>query len=264
MCRASIIPWGQQQNPHPADTLPRLRAHVLAAFHALFHKHVPMELSQLVPAGEMAEVRWGGVESPGATGKAAQNPPPHQGPCTSRASPLSGSAGSDLPGDVGSQGPSAMAWRQCTSTGSALRGIILVIDKYGCITLMAPESGRLWGHWVPQNDLALLPEGSWSSGEECWSGHGVLGLPCARRGHPMQGKQALAKPWHTEHCFVDLTQEILFLVQEILFKGSWDRAVPLVGQGRPRGHVQILARDLPCHRFITITKALRYGHHNWD
>lgn len=157
-----------------------------------------------------------------------------------------------------------MAWGQCTSTGSALRGIILVIDKYGCIALMAPESGRLWGHWVPQNDLALLPEGSWSSGEERWSSHRVLGLPCARRGHHMQGKQALAKLWHTEHCFVDLTQEILFLMQEILFKGSWDRAVPLVGQGRPRGHVQILARDLPCHRFITITKALLYGHHNWD
>lgn len=41
-------PPSQDGNPSQVP----LRAHVLPAFHALFHKHVPVELGQLVPAGE--------------------------------------------------------------------------------------------------------------------------------------------------------------------------------------------------------------------
>lgn len=42
--------------PRTTTKPPRAATHVLATFHALLHKHVPVELSQLVPVGEMAEM----------------------------------------------------------------------------------------------------------------------------------------------------------------------------------------------------------------
>lgn len=73
--------------PGDSSEAPRLAAHVLAAFHALLHKHVPVELGQLVPAGEMAEVNGEGGGGPRGTKESCPNPPP-LGTCTSRASPL--------------------------------------------------------------------------------------------------------------------------------------------------------------------------------
>ena len=117
-----------------------------------------------------------------------------------------------------------------------------------------PGPGRLWGHQVPQNNVALLQGGSWS-GRDRWPGHRARGLPCAECGCHTHGKQALAKPRHTEHRFVHLTQEIPF-------QGSLGRAVLLAGQRRRRGRVQILTRGRLRHGFVSIMKALHYGHHN--
>lgn len=201
---------------------------------------------------------WGRAESPWGNGESRPNPPPHQGSCTSRASPpLSSSDGSDLPGDMGWAGTLCHGLGTVPQHRVSTEGNYISYRQIWLHQSKAPVSGRLWGHRVPQNDLALLQGGSWFGREDRWPGHRAWGLPCAERGHHVQGEQALGKLWHTEHHFVLLTHEILF-------KGSLGRAVPLVGQGRPRGHVQILARGLLCHGFIFIAEARRYGHHNWD
>lgn len=179
------------------------------------------------------------MESPGATGTAAQTPLPA------------------LPADVGWQGPSAMAWGQCPNTGAALRGIILGIEKYGCVRAKHQCQAGSGGHRVPQNDLALLQGGSWSHKQDRQSVHRVWGPPRAKRGHRTQGKRALTKLRHTEHRFVRLTQKYCS-------KGVWAEPSLSRGQGRPRGHVQVPVRGPQHHGFISIMKTPCCGHHNWD
>lgn len=118
------IPLGWKPPPSPS------RPHVLPTFHTLFHKHVPVELGQLVPVGERhRRVIWGALGDPSLLPRTPKAFPAFQ-PCQVMA-------------PNGSEG------------GTAGPGLLIVLFPLVAAQIFAPGSSQIFAFPAPKIPVCI-------------------------------------------------------------------------------------------------------------